>query len=93
MAGAVLHPQPLTHSTHEIIPGHFHTDIAYVLTTNEAPKHTPDEGESNDSKLFTRAEIETIPESQMLENIREIILYAFGHTLIEWQPASPGKFN
>lgn len=90
---AVVHPQPLTHSTHQVIDGHFHTDSAYVMMTSEPPAHTPEDGESQNIQLFTHSQIEAMPKSQILENVREIILYAFDGPLQKWQPVSPKTFN
>ena len=70
LSDAVLHPQPIAHSTHPFggNSDHFHTDIAYAAITTETPKNHPENGESTDMKLFTRAELTALPDSDIPES-------------------------
>jgi 8-oxo-dGTP pyrophosphatase MutT (NUDIX family) len=81
LGGAVIHPQPINHSTHPIGTDHFHTDSTYALITSEEPRHQPDEGESTDIRLFTRAELIDLSDDKIITNVREIALYVFDNCL------------
>lgn len=93
IANAIVHPVPAVHATmsypQEV--GHFHTDSAYAIVTNQEPKNTPREGESTDIRLFTRAEIAT---SNKIDTItRDIALYVFDECLAHWQLVPAINFN
>lgn len=93
LAGAVLHPQPVVHNTHPIGDNHFHTDVSYVMTTNQQPRHMPDEGESTDIQLFTRAELEALSADKIVDNVRDLALYILDHCIETWEPVSPSEFE
>lgn len=91
---AVIHPVPVAHNTHKFLDeGHFHTDLGYVLVTSEPPRHSVEEGESTDIRLFTYDEIKVLSVDKIHENVREISLYILEVVLKEWEriPASDFK--
>lgn len=93
ITGAVLHPQPVAHATmgYPTQGGHFHTDSVYAFTADSAPLHSPEEGESMDIQLFTRAEIVNHPNVDPIT--RDISLYIFDKVLSTWKPVSPSDFK
>lgn len=87
LSDSVLHPQPVLYATHKVGDlDHFHTDTSFAAVTHEPPQHQPDDGESTDIQLFTRQQIIDIPAGKIIENVREIVLYMFDHTLPNWKP-------
>jgi 8-oxo-dGTP pyrophosphatase MutT (NUDIX family) len=93
LTDAAMHPHPVTHSTHALPNKHFHTDVAYAFTVDNAPKTLPSDGESTDIRSFTRSELVDLPDDSIIENVREIALYIFDHCLANWQPTTPDEFN
>lgn len=93
LTDAVVHPYPVGHVTHPVGEDHFHTDSAYAIITDETPHHAPDDGESTDIKLFSRQEILALTNDDIIENVREIIMYIFDSCLALWQPIAPDKFK
>jgi 8-oxo-dGTP pyrophosphatase MutT (NUDIX family) len=91
--GATVHPQPVAHATMEYpsFGGHRHTDSVYVFTTDQLPRHAPEDGESTDIRLFTQEEIAHDAATDPIT--RDIALYAFDEILGSWQPTPPSEFN
>jgi 8-oxo-dGTP diphosphatase len=81
-----LHPVPVSFLTHKF-PGidHYHTDLAFAFITDQKPKHQIGQGESDDIKLCTAAELRQLPSDLILDNIREIGLYVLEDCLHNWQ--------
>ena len=92
---AIIHPQPISHSTHPFGSGlnHFHTDIAYAMVTNEPPKQNPEAGESTDIIFLTKAEIAAMPDAKIPPNVRDIAIHVFDNCLHEWDHVSPMEFK
>jgi 8-oxo-dGTP pyrophosphatase MutT (NUDIX family) len=82
----IFHPRPLAIVTTPF-PGidHYHTDISYLFVTTQAPGQAVGDGESSRLGLFTQQQIRSMPESEMIENIRDIILYIFEECLPNWE--------
>ena len=74
-----VHPVALVQSTHTFnpLPGHFHTDTAYVFITTEDPAHKPAAGETAESVWLTAEEVASLTLEQTYANVKEIIVYAF----------------
>lgn len=91
--GAVVHPQPIVHATmgYPSNGGHFHTDSVYALIADGEPASHPDEGESDDLRLFTRDEITTSGEVDTIT--RDIALYIFDEILSTWTPLPADEFR
>jgi len=71
--------------------GHFHTDSAYAIVTDQEPSDAPEEGESTDIRLFTRAEVAA---SDQIDTItRDIALYVFDECLVHWHPVATSAFK
>jgi 8-oxo-dGTP pyrophosphatase MutT (NUDIX family) len=83
---ATLHPQPLSHITHTF-PGldHYHTDSGYLFTTDHAPRHQPDPGETVGITLFTRQQLLDLPKDRIPENVRATYLFALETALKHWE--------
>jgi 8-oxo-dGTP diphosphatase len=93
LTNAIVHPLPLSHTTHQITNDHFHTDSSYAVITSESPANAPDDGESKDIKLFTREELVALPKSVIFDNVREIALYIFDNMLDKLEEVSPQNFE
>lgn len=93
LTDSAVHPTPAIHSTHLVANDHYHTDSAYVITTDQEPAATPNEGESNDIQLFTRSEIVALPREKILENVREGVLYMFDTILPNWESVTSDTFK
>jgi 8-oxo-dGTP pyrophosphatase MutT (NUDIX family) len=89
---SVVHPLPVLYSTHPVGNEHFHSDIAYAAITNEAPKYSPEDGESTDLQLFTRQELIDLPNDKIIENVRETALFIFDSILDTWEPVPLDSF-
>lgn len=92
ITGSVIHPLPTLYSTHPVGDDHFHSDIAYAVVANEAPKYSPEEGESTDLRLFTRKELIDLPDDKIIENVRETALFIFDEILGNWESVSSSEF-
>lgn len=84
LQGVDQHPLPVAHITHELKPGHYHTDIQYVFVAQQPPRLKLDSRESQDIRLFTREELLAIPKGQIPENVRQTGLFIFDVCLPEW---------
>jgi 8-oxo-dGTP pyrophosphatase MutT (NUDIX family) len=89
----VVHPQPIAHMTHRFSETHFHTDTTYAFVTDQPPRHSPAEDESNDIQLFTRTELSSFPSDKIFEDVREIALYIFDNSLEEWRAIETKNFE
>lgn len=95
LTDAVIHPQPVSYSTHPFGQGieHFHTDTAYALITGQTPHRQPEEGESSETKLLTRDGLVTLSPDEIPENVREIALFIFDHCLKSWEAVPTSQFK
>jgi len=93
VTGAVVHPVPAVHATMAYLNDsqHFHTDSAYVVVANEAPRHKPTAGESTDIRLFDRDEL--VISTEMDTVTRDIALYALDECLPNWVRVSTKEFK
>ncbi|MBI2589049.1 NUDIX domain-containing protein [Candidatus Saccharibacteria bacterium] len=84
---ASIHPIPICYNTHSVrnAKKHYHTDSVFALTTQESPKHSLAEGESQDLRLFTRQEISDLPDSEIFPMAREMALFIFDQVLPNWE--------
>jgi 8-oxo-dGTP diphosphatase len=90
---ATLHPYPVYHLTHGGFDiDHNHTDVGYVFTTEEDPKHGIGENESEDIKAFSRTEIEKM-DDEIVSNVKEICLFIFDEVLKNWQTVPIENFT
>lgn len=76
-----LHPLPATEFTHAFSPTHNHTDRSYIFVTREEPRRAVAKGESQDIRLFTRAQLLALTSTEILQNVQEVCLYAMDHCL------------
>lgn len=94
LQGVVVHPQPIVHATQPINDGaHFHTDTMYAFVATEPPQNTPDEGETNDSLLLTRAELLALQDDKIIPNVRETALHIFDRYLKHWDAVETPAFK
>lgn len=91
--GAVVHPQPVVHATmgYPSNGGHFHTDSVYALIADGDPTSLPDEGESDELRLFSRDEIATSTEVDAIT--RDIALHIFDEILPNWSQIPADEFR
>lgn len=90
-----MHPIPITYNTHDFGKGldHYHTDAGFALITGEAPKHSPNEGESKDIKLLTKRELKKLPNQLIADNVRASCLFALDVCLPKWEQVPVRYFN
>jgi 8-oxo-dGTP pyrophosphatase MutT (NUDIX family) len=93
LTDAIVHPLPLSYTTHRITNDHFHTDSSYAVITSESPTSTPGDGESKNIRLLTREELVALPTDIIFDNVREIALYIFDNILNQWEAVSPTNFS
>jgi len=91
----VLHPVPVSHITVPFVtvPGHMHTDIAYVFVAHDEPQGVPDEGETTEIKLFTRSDLLKLTPDETFEDIVQIALFALDTCLLRWEAITATNFN
>jgi hypothetical protein len=63
------------------------------MTTDQEPRHRPDEGESTDIRLFTRKELTELKDGNVVDNVRDLALYIFDVCLKDWELVSPLDFK
>lgn len=93
LSGAVLHPQPVDVNTHKFNEEHFHIGLDYAFVTEQESKEGVADGESAESRLLTRAELEALPESEIIDNVREICLYIFDEIIPNWERIDSTQFE
>lgn len=85
-ADSWLHPAPVSVSTHKFEGlDHYHTDIAFAFTADRPPKNSTADGESDIIKLFTVAELKTLNNNKLPEDVREIGLFVLEECLPNWE--------
>jgi len=57
LSDVVVHPVPSLVVTYQPVPGHYHTDFAYVFHEISKPSGAPDANESNDFRWMTFDEL------------------------------------
>lgn len=87
------HPVPLRFNTHEADAEHYHTDLAYLFVTREAPAHELAEGESDDIRWLTRADLEVATEKTTFADARQTGLDIFDIFLHEWEPVPTTDYS
>lgn len=87
---SVAHPQPFLLATHPFGTqlDHFHTDISFVFTTAQKPRHHIGPDESTQIRLFSLQDVRELPDEQMVHNVRTAALYAF-ELLAVWRHVDP----
>ncbi|KTS02577.1 MULTISPECIES: NUDIX domain-containing protein [Microbacterium] len=90
LTDAAAHPVPVLSSTActSADPAHFHTDLLYALVTAEEPAGAPDTGESTDIRLLTRAELDVVPDDEIVEMWREAGRFILDEILPAWEPVA-----
>ena len=89
-----VHPLPIVTDTHRIPnkSDHYHTDIEYVLTTDQKPRHKPVKGESTDIKVLTLREVKSL-KSEAFLYIPEIYEYIHKKVLGKWEIVNTNVFE
>jgi 8-oxo-dGTP diphosphatase len=96
LSGAVLHPQPVVHNTHDFDPdgNHKHTDISYAFVTDSVPRHTPGEGESSTLKWTSFEELQALDVPRdIFMNVRQIGEFILTDVLREWEAVDTSVFE
>lgn len=95
IGGAVVHPYPVVHATmgYGNDRSHYHTDVTYAFVTDKEPRNTPDEGESTDLRLFTRAEFAALGEDMIDKVTYDSGIYIFDEVLAKWGAVPPDTFK
>lgn len=95
LTGVILHPSPLSMNSHNITNDHFHTDLSYAFTTEELPKYSIGDNESDDLRWVTLDEIHSLKSNEIYDNIREVYTFIITTALHEWDriPAAHFSYN
>ncbi|QHN43246.1 NUDIX domain-containing protein [Candidatus Mycosynbacter amalyticus] len=88
-----LHPQPFVVQTHNVVPGHYHTDMGYIFIAETHPRGRVADGESEDIRWFTRDGIVRIAEDDIWRDTRQMCLEIFDKFLANWQPLPATDFD
>ena len=93
--GAVLHPLPLVHNTHNFDTAgtHKHTDVSYAFVTDSEPNNLPSEGESTDFRWVDIEQLKALEKRNIFENVRKIGEFVLTDILNEWQAVELSKFE
>ncbi|MCL2785243.1 MAG: NUDIX domain-containing protein [Propionibacteriaceae bacterium] len=85
--GVDRHPQPLSISSFQFSDiDHFHTDITFVFTTDQNPRHNPGEDESPVLLWLTRQDLVDLDPTQTHEEILATALFILDTVLHQWEP-------
>lgn len=95
LGDAVVHPVPVSHSTHPFGNGidHYHTDLAYAFIADRAPAIQPKEGESKIIKLVTRQELQQMDTTEIPDNVKVIGTFIFDEIMGHWHAISPRAYK
>lgn len=81
LTGVDLIPNPVVNLSHEFMDGHVHDDMAWALVTDERPRHSVGQGESNGLHFFSEAELRKLANNRIPEDVREIGLFVIATCL------------
>ena len=86
-----LHPVPISFLTHAFNDEpHYHTDIAFLFITSQAPRHAIGKNESPAINLYSQAEIQNL---DTYDSILEVANFAFDTALPKWEAVDTSTFN
>jgi hypothetical protein len=63
------------------------------MTTDQPPRHRPEEGESTPQRWLTRDELAATTDADVPENVRQIGLFIFDYCLREWETVPVTEFK
>jgi 8-oxo-dGTP pyrophosphatase MutT (NUDIX family) len=87
----VTHPLPLLVNTHPIKNRHFHTDQSYAFIARSLPALSPQEGESEDIRWLTIAELQKcVDDGLAYENVFRVYeaIVTYYLEAYDWLPAT-----
>ncbi|MFI5275368.1 MAG: NUDIX domain-containing protein [Candidatus Saccharimonadales bacterium] len=87
-------PLPACISTHPYggDESHFHTDLAYAVTTSESPRHEVAAGESNEHLMVTQSELAALDDTRIFPSVQQVGLFVF--TLLDsWRPVHLSEYR
>lgn len=89
----VVHPYPVVMNTHEVMPGHYHSDTAYVFIADSEPQVKIGDDESADLRWLTAAELNAIKEPDIFSNIIEIYNFILDVCIKDWDQIETSAFK
>ncbi|MBH1980639.1 NUDIX domain-containing protein [Candidatus Saccharibacteria bacterium] len=89
----VVHPQPFVVQTHEVVPGHYHTDQGFIFIADTHPRREVAEGESEEIRWLTRDGIVGLSDADIWNDTRLLCLAIFDQFSDEWRPVSTKLFS
>lgn len=93
LGNVTLHPNPVSYLTHQFEAlDHHHTDIAFAFVTDQQPRNTIADGESQTLKLFTAEQIKSLSDREIYQNIRQISLFCLEICINKWQALPTDTF-
>jgi len=93
---AVLHPTPVCINTHSYQKGldHKHIDTIYAFVASGAPTEQPLEGESQDIRWVTLAELKAFkPETEVSTIAQQVGEFILTVLLEEWELVDPKEYK
>lgn len=75
LSGVTLHPQPIALNTHDIPDNHFHSDITYAFCVENEPTKSLADGEAEDIRWLSKAELYQLDEDKIFINTKEVCTY------------------
>jgi len=93
LKNSIVLPTPVVIDTHKypIESDHYHTDISFVLITDEVPKLKPDDGESSDIQILSLREVKAL-EKETIGDVVEIAEYILNEVLDTWEAVDVAEF-
>ena len=93
LSGVVMHPYPVVMNTHNVAPGHDHSDTGYAFVATAKPSGQINKGESTDLRWLTRSELETLDEADLFLNVKEAYLFVLDTCLKNWERVAPSLYG
>lgn len=95
LPNSVVHPVAVCQNTHDYGLGldHKHVDTVYAFVTNELPHNVPGEGESQDIRWVTLAELNALTPQEVVSNARAIGTAILTVLIHEWEPVPLTNFQ
>ncbi len=88
-----LHPYPISMNTHAITDDHFHSDTEYAFVASADPTTPINEGESEDLRWLTQAELNQLDDSLAYPSTKEVYNFIFDEALKHWEQIPATRYG
>ena len=84
--GSLIHPLPFSLNTHRFMhENHFHSDLAYAMTTHQDPVGLLDARESSSIHQYTLAQLAALPSDEIYDQTRSHASFILKRLLRQWE--------